>query len=201
MVDKETIYQYDDSLLFSVVKPMLADWDNGDEQRRVVFLCPKHKLKLTDVGLGKRAPEGYKLVCPMCQRDVDYSSTAQSSKYSLKTMESRALALYDKDIYQDAKLVRLDDYYVPEIKKFDALPGSSDYSIKADVKTDKDGDTIVVLYVGYKGEKEKTQLFIKPEKLQLSHDHKDLDPAKILSRIEITLKDRSISQQYGDSDE
>lgn len=45
---------------------------------------------------------------------------------------------------------------------------------------------------------EKTQFFIKPEKLQLSTDHKDLDPATILTKIEVTLKNRILKQEYED---
>ena len=91
-------------------------------------------------------------------------------------------------------MIRLDDYYVKEVK----LPKQkiSDYWISADVKTDKDNDTIIVLYVGLKDSNEKSQFFIKPEKLQLSTDYKDLDPAKIISKIEVTLKDRTIKQEY-----
>ena len=196
MSDSPTIYQYNDDLLFTVTNPPMLNVIGGNDERTVDFYCPKHRVKLTDIGRGRRAPEGYKLVCPICQRDSDYVCAASSSSHTLDSLKERALALHDKDLYQDAKLVRLDDYYVPEIKKFDALPDSTNYSIKADVKTDKDGDTIVVLYVGHKGEKDKSQIFIKPEKLQLSNDHKDLDPAKVLAKIELTLKDRNITQDY-----
>ena len=64
------------------------------------------------------------------------------------------------------------------------------------MKKDKDGDTIVVLYVGHKGETEKTQFFIKPEKLQLTSDHKDMDPNKVISKIEVVLKDRTLIHKY-----
>ena len=72
----------------------------------------------------------------------------------------------------------------------------SPYFVKGNVKTDGDWDTIVVIYVGLKGDKKKAQFFIKPEKLQLSHDFKDMDPAKVLAKIESTLKDRVIVQNY-----
>ena len=36
----------------------------------------------------------------------------------------------------------------------------------------------------------KVQYFIKPEKGQVTSDHKDLDPAKILSKIEVKFKGR-----------
>ena len=96
--------------------------------------------------------------------------------------------------FKDAKLIRLDDWYVPEVKE--RIDAPSDYWIRTDVKTDRDGDTVVVLYIGHKGEKEKTQFFIKPEKLQLASDHKDLDPAKVLSKIEVTLRDRTLTQMF-----
>ena len=76
----------------------------------------------------------------------------------------------------------------------------SNYWMKSDIKTDKDNDTIIVLYVGKKNSIEKVQFFIKPEKLQLSNDYKDLDPATILAKIEVTLRDRKIKQEYDEAD-
>lgn len=102
------------------------------------------------------------------------------------------------ELFKDAKLVRLDDWYTHEIKEKTKLP--SDYWITTQVKTDKDGDTIVILYVGKKGQNDKSQFFIKPEKLQLTSDHKDLDPSSILSKIEVTLKDRTLTQKFDDKD-
>ena len=60
----------------------------------------------------------------------------------------------------------------------------------------KDGDTIVVIYVGHKGNREKVQYFIKPEKGQMTNDHKDLDPGKVLSKVELTLKNKIITHKY-----
>ena len=98
--------------------------------------------------------------------------------------------------FKDAKLVRLDDWYVPEVKKKDKTP--SGYWVNTQVKNDKDGDTVIVVYVGHEGSNNKSQFFIKPEKLQLSSDHKDMDPAKVLSKIEVTFKDRTLRQDYED---
>ena len=100
--------------------------------------------------------------------------------------------------FKGAKLIRLDDYYVPElkIKKKD----ESGYWISADVKTDKDGDAIIVLYIGHKDSNEKAQFFIKPEKGQLTSDHKDMDPTKVLSKIEVTFKGKKITQKYEDEE-
>lgn len=46
----------------------------------------------------------------------------------------------------------------------------------------------IVVYVGHKDDDEKVQYFIKPEKGQVTSHHKDLDPAKIISKIEVQLK-------------
>ena len=96
--------------------------------------------------------------------------------------------------FKGAKLIRLDDWYVPEVKKKVKAPPK--YWVEADVKTDKDGDTIVVLYVGHTESKEKAQFFIKPEKCQFTSDHKDLDPAQVLAKIEVTLKDKKLIHEY-----
>lgn len=58
---------------------------------------------------------------------------------------------------------------------------------------------MVVLYVEMKGDNKKSQIFIKPEKLQLTYDFKFMDPAKILARIELTLRGRTITQEYDEA--
>ena len=134
---------------------------------------------------------GYSTVitCPKCKKEIDIGSYAE--------LRSRCLRALNREIFKDAQLVRVNDWYIPEIKNIKAKP-SSDYRVITDVKTDRDGDTIVVLYVIHTDTKEKAQFFIKPEKLQLTHDFNDADPAKVISKIELTLKDRTITQEYDD---
>lgn len=126
------------------------------------------------------------LICPKCKNRTQIKS--------LKDVYSRCQKLLNIEIFKDATLIRLDDWYIPELKN--KTKPNSDYWITTNVKTDKDGSTIVVLYIGHKSSRDKVQFFIKPEKGQLSSDHKDLDPAKILSKIEVTLKNRILTQQY-----
>ena len=45
--------------------------------------------------------------------------------------------------FKDATLVRLDDWYVHEIKE--KVKEESGYWITTNVKTDKDGDTVIVV--------------------------------------------------------
>lgn len=126
------------------------------------------------------------LSCPQCKNSIKIIDADRVFQ------ECQRLLNIEK--FKNAKLIRLDDWYTPEEKR--KVNVKSDYWIEVDVKTDKDNDTIIVLYIGKKHSKEKAQFFIKPEKLQLSHDYKDLDPASIISKIEVTLKDRSLKEEY-----
>lgn len=167
---------------------------NGNEycfcnQKGIHFHCAKHpgfELEIVDNGHISTV-----LTCPMCKNEIDIGS------YS--NLRSRCLRALNREIFKEAQLVRVNDWYIHEIPKTKVKPNENpDYRVITDVKTDKDGDTIVVIYVTHKGTEGKAQFFIKPEKLQLSHDFKDLDPAKVLSKIELTLKDRTIEQKYND---
>lgn len=147
--------------------------------------CTKHPA--IELEVEGRYGETY-LKCPKCGKQIEIDS--------LHNVIFKCLRLLNIEKFKDAKLIRLDDWYTPEVKE--KVKINSDYWVEADVKTDKDGDTIVVLYIGHSGAKEKAQFFIKPEKCQLASDHKDMDPAKVLSKIEVTLKNRLLSQQYGE---
>lgn len=115
---------------------------------------------------------------------------------NVKELKSKCLRMLNIPAFKGATLVRLDDWYVHEIKE--KVKEESGYWITTNVKTDKDGDTVIVVYVGHKDSREKAQFFIKPEKGQLTSDHKDMDPAKILSKIEVYFKGRTLTQTFED---
>ena len=158
-------------------------------QYGIHFHCGKHP----EIELQAEENEyfGVSYSCPQCNEIV---TTVKKEKDLL----SQCLAALNREEFKDAKLIRLDDWYTPEVRE---RSGDSEYWVQADVKTDKDGDTIIVLYVGHKGDREKAQFFIKPEKRQLTSDHKDMDPAKVLSKIEVTLKNRKMIQEYDGGEE
>ena len=58
----------------------------------------------------------------------------------------------------------------------------------------------IVLYVSHKDSSEKAPFCIKPEKGQLTSDHKDMDPAKVIPMIEVTFKGCRMIQEYGDEE-
>ncbi len=151
--------------------------------------CTVHpNIELNEVN----GPNGTLLQCPNCKEDIIVESVGQVIQECKKVL--------NREKFEDATLIRLDDWYTKEIREKIPLE-ESDYWIKVDIKTDKDKDTIIVLYVGNKNTKEKAQLFIKPEKLQLTSDHKDLDPASIIAKVEVTLKDRTLTHKYDEDND
>ena len=202
-MEKKIIYKLDDDISFRKCSLFETNGtDHGDctnfhtkdvnwsdhyfcNQEGIHFHCTKHpeiELERADCS------DGEVLTCPKCKNQIHIGST--------HVLISRCLRALNREIFKDATLVRLDDWYVPELKE--KTKPTPDYRLITNVKTDKDGDTIVVLYVTYVGSEYKVQFFIKPEKGQLTTDHKDLDPAKIISKIEVTLKDRKLIQTYGE---
>ncbi|MBQ7278482.1 MAG: hypothetical protein IJQ93_07930 [Bacteroidales bacterium] len=153
--------------------------DNG-----IHLHCTKHPAIELDY-----VPDGYDsyLQCRCCKNEIRVKSKDEIIRKCLKQL--------NMEIFKNAKLIRLDDWYTAEVKE-PTIKTESGYWVKTDVKTDRDGDTIVVIYIGHKDSSQKAQYFIKPEKHQLTCDHKDMDPAKIISKIEVTLRDRFLTQQY-----
>lgn len=157
------------------------------KQKGIHLHCRKHLGIEFDIS----SCEGYTtLSCPQCGNSIEL----EDKEY--QNLLNKCFRMLNSEKFKKVKFVRLDDWYTPEIKG--DTNHVSDYWIKTDVKTETDGNTIVIVYVGHQGEKEKAQFFIKPEKGQLTSDHKDLDPAKILAKIELTLRDRTLIQKYDD---
>ena len=195
------LYKFNDDILFRVCTlGESGDFNYGDctnfnykqvqwkdfytcKQYGIHYHCAKHPEMELSVDYDSISDAFY---CPKCKKKIEVRDFTR--------LRSECLKLLNQEIFKNAELIRLDDWYVPELKK--KIKTDTPYWIESDIKTDKDGDTIIVLYIGHKGEQEKVQYFIKPEKCQLSSDHKDMDPAKIISKIEVTLKDRKISQVF-----
>ena len=153
-------------------------------QDGIHFHCTKHPELELEAQNDRWGNQDY--ICPRCGVPVRIESPRE--------LKSKCLKLLNISEFKGAKLVRLDDWYVHEVSKKEKTV--SGYWITTDVKTDKDGDTIIVVYVGHKDSNEKSQFFIKPEKGQLTSDHKDMDPAKVLSKIEVLFKGRKLTQEF-----
>ena len=155
-------------------------------QDGIHFHCTQHPEIELEVDNTEYSSVIYR--CPKCRKTIEIDNPRE--------LKSKCLRMLNIPEFKDAKLVRLDDWYVHEIKE--KVKDETGYWVTANVKTDKDGDTIIVLYVGHKDSEEKAQFFIKPEKGQLTSDHKDMDPSKVLSKIEVYFKDRKLSQEFED---
>lgn len=182
---EEGDFSYGDCTNFSTTQTNHKDYYTCN-QLGIHFHCAKHMGYELECCYDEDEEKSY-LICPQCKRKIYIDS--------YQKLQQKCLSRLNSELFKNAKLIRLDDWYVPEIKNEKKI---SNYWVKTDVKTDKDGDTIIVIYVGNKNTNQKAQLFIKPEKLQLSNDFKDLDPATVLSKIELTLRDRTIAQKYDD---
>ena len=158
----------------------------GCNQDGIHFHCTKHP----EIELEIKETKYYSSIyfCPKCHNSIEIENPME--------LKSKCLRMLNIPAFKEAKLVRLDDWYIHEIKE--KVKDDSGYWVTTNVKTDKDGDTIIVVYVGHKDSNEKAQFFIKPEKGQLTSDHKDMDPAKVLSKIEVYFKDRKLTQEFDD---
>lgn len=203
-MDEKKIYRLNDEISFrqctlfdekNTAHGNCTNFDKKEEKWQTYYYCNQegihlHCTKHPEIEFNwERCSRSAVLKCPKCNKEIEIDNFYETI--------SQCLRMLNIEEFKGAQLIRLDDWYVPEVKKKEKT--ASDYWITTDVKTDKDGDTIIIVYVGHTGKKEKTQFFIKPEKCQLSSDHKDLDPAKILSKIEVTLKDRTLIQKYDES--
>ena len=201
-VQNHKFYRLDDDIVFRKCslsngkKPFYGDCTHFSEETEdfkhlyccdnngVHFHCAQHSNVEMEY-IVENFSDRY-LQCPKCKKKIRIDS--------IQKVVEKCLRLLNIERFKDAQLIRLDDWYIPELK--DSVKTESGYWIKVDVKTDRDSDTIIIVYVGHKDDNQKAQFFIKPEKLQLSSDHKDLDPAKIISKIEVTLKDRVLKHEY-----
>ena len=159
-MEKKIIYKLDDDISFRKCSLFETNGtDHGDctnfhtkdvnwsdhyfcNQEGIHFHCTKHpeiELERADCS------DGEVLTCPKCKNQIHIGST--------HVLISRCLRALNREIFKDATLVRLDDWYVPELKE--KTKPTPDYRLITNVKTDKDGDTIVVLYVTYVGSEDK----------------------------------------------
>lgn len=203
MNDEEIkIYKYDDNISFRecslsnktycLTNGDCTNFETREESWKTHYYCNQYGIHLhctkhpeVELEVGD-SYSGTFLKCSRCDREIPINGIHDTIQSCMKVLNMPK--------FKGAKLIRLDDWYTPEVKE--KVETESDYWGKADVKTDRDKDTIIVLYVGNRNSKEKAQLFIKPEKLQLTNDYKDLDPATVISKIEVTLKDRTLKQEY-----
>lgn len=148
--------------------------------------CPEHnefEMVVSQNGVG---PRSYGLSCAACG---SAQRVGRMLAHEIETIKQQAKAALNSSAFKGAKLIRLDDFYTPEISVKDTATKESKYWMSYDVKETKDGKPLLVLYLGDREEKSKIQFFIEPETKKLSHDHKDTEPISVISRVEVQFKD------------
>lgn len=154
------------------------------------FHCSIHREIELSV-FDKKGVRGMRMICAVCSLREDYlppSKLQRLDENYISSFKQQARALLTSNVFKKAKLVRLDDYYTPELSEKLKTAENSKYWVSYDVKENKSGQPVFILYLGSKSDNSKCQFFIEPESKKLSHDHKDTDPLRILSRIEVQFK-------------
>lgn len=148
--------------------------------------CPIHtefEMVTTQNNVG---PRSYGLSCAACGNIQQVGRMLLSE---IDTIKRQARAALNSSMFKGAKLIRLDDFYTPELSVKSTATKNSKYWMSYDVKESKDGSPLLILYLGDRQENTKAQFFIDPETKKLSHDQKDTEPIAVVSRIEVQFKD------------
>ena len=213
-MSKKQIYQLSDGICFRICEfDDCTDKDShwsGHELRCALAQCNHegtvhfHCCIHRDVELASQFNSViYTYTCVTCDDDPDreFSPVLELDYRQLDTTKQKAKSLLNSSKFKNAKFIRLDEYYAPEISEKDLTEKGSKYWVSYDLKSTETGETLMILYIGHKADGTKAQFFIKPESKKLSHDHADKDPLSIISRIEVKFKDGSIELKENDDAE
>jgi hypothetical protein len=99
----------------------------------------------------------------------------------MKKLESREL--------KNLKVLNLDDEAIP-LAEAKSKSKDGKYFVTASLVESKVGKRLVV-YVGERGQKDKTQIFVEPEIKRVAFDQNNLHPTDIFLKLEGTFVDGS----------
>jgi hypothetical protein len=145
-------------------------------------LCPKHRIKM--YGSGEGMYSNLLLKCMDCEKLYPIPRHIREEKQyvidKINSIELRSL-----------QVLNLDDEAVP-IAKTKTSSKDNKYFITANIMESRVGKRLVI-YVGEKGRKDKTQIFVEPEIKRLAFDQADKHPSEIFIKLEATFEDGSRS--------
>jgi hypothetical protein len=145
-------------------------------------ICPMCKLRMWPYPEGFNIYSTVDLKCEDCQKLYRLPRTiADEHQYIIDKLDSKR--------FKQMKVLNLDDEAIP-IAEDKPVSDGSKYFVKAILTNSKIGQRLVV-YVGEKGRKEKTQIFVEPEIKRLSFDQNNLHPYDIFLKLEATFEDGS----------
>lgn len=158
----------------------------------VHFHCVRHKEVELAIENRMNGPRSLSLICAICASNGDNRTDTRLERLTLAditTLQEQALALSNSEKFKNAQLVRLDDYYMPELSGKDLASKESKYWLSYNVKENRYGQPILILYLGDRKDHSKIQFFVEPETKKLSHDHTNDTPLSVIAKIEVEFKD------------
>jgi DNA-directed RNA polymerase subunit RPC12/RpoP len=119
------------------------------------------------------------LTCPRCGFRIELNkSFYEKREDALKIMQS--------DYFKDAEVVNIDGEMIKVGKE---VVKDSDYWVKAYISKSIKGVKQLMVLIGSKKDKDKTQLFLDIDNEKLSFDQKDKHPKEILAKVIAEFKE------------
>lgn len=155
-------------------------WFIYGESRTVQPICMKHSLRMYKTRA--RAGEVWGSVSTLkCEECTDLLKLPRS-------VDMERLYIIDKVdalTFSKAKFINIDgdSISIAEDKQTDDA-----HFVKAILTDSKVGKRLVV-YVGKRGDKDKSQIFVEPEHKRLSFDQNNIHPSDVFTKFEATFRD------------
>lgn len=156
-------------------------WTSATVPSLIKSLCIKCNCPLRDISGWSRNGSNefeYNYYCVNCE-------SVTSSECSLSQKREDFSKVLEYKSYKNYKVINIDGelFEISRQKVKD-----DDYWIDVKISKDKKGKNQIMILVGSKKEKDKTQLFIVPEDQRVTFDQNDNHPSEVLSKVEITFK-------------
>ncbi len=119
------------------------------------------------------------LSCPKCDLQIRLNKSFYEKK-------DDALKIMQSNYFKDAEIVNIDGEMIKINKE---VIKDSDYWIEAKVSKSIKGVKQLMILIGSRKEKDKTQLFIDIDNEKLSFDQNNKHPKEILTKVVATFKD------------
>lgn len=157
-------------------------WESTSGRRSVTPICPKHHIRMYPK-TSKYVPHKYDSHILTCAECAENTTIARA----YGEQETYVIDKIDSKVFKGMSVLNLDDEAIPLLK---TNPNINDnkYFVKCVLTESKTGLRLVV-YLGEKGKKEKSQIFVEPKLKRLAFDHNDIHPSELLSKLEATFED------------
>lgn len=175
-----------------------GDWNKKFtcRQQNVHFYCPIYKnIELVE---NMENIDFTNETIWWCEKCKQCDRTYEGIRLNKEDIVRRARIIVESEKLKNACLIRIDEQ-CSELKINKLKTNTPTYVAWGKIETDIVGNPQVNLYIACSDDKgKKVHYFIEPEVEKIRHEisNTDIDPATIISKIQITLKDRRIIYEY-----